>query len=148
VYPNTIGGAEKRFHDAARGMLGGLIAGFDIVFKGSLLQGPDAILTPAGSGDGFDQHGLGRRLRVVLFDQAPVKIEERLGFLAVKDDDLGEEAVDGAVAGGVAFALFCDGAFGAGTVGAGCLDLFRGAHCGLMVAALAGGLPKSEEGCH
>jgi len=134
-------------HDAARGMLGGLIEGFGIVFKGSLLQGPDAILTPAGSGDSFDQHGLGRRLRVVLFDQALVKIEEGLGLFALQHDGLGEEAVDGAVAGELRLPCSVMGPLDRAPLARDdwiCLE----AHCGFMVAAVAGGVLESEEGCH
>ncbi len=45
-----------------------------------------------------------------------------------QDDSLRKQTMAGAVAGGVAFSLFGDGALGAGSVGAGGVDLFFSWH--------------------
>lgn len=111
-----------------RGLVGSGGRVGDVIVEGGFLEAPDAVLTPAGGGDGIDQHALGWGLGLVLLDEFVEEFEESGGLFGVEDDGFGEESVAGAVAGGVAFALGGDRPFGFGSVGAGGGDLRGGSH--------------------
>jgi len=98
------------------------------VIEGDFLHSPDTVLTPAGGGDGFHQHGFGGRTRLVFVEEFVEQREELLFLLIFQDDSLGEQPMAGAVAGGVEFALRGDGTFGTGSVGSGGGDLFGSTH--------------------
>lgn len=76
---------------------------------------------------------LGGSLGLIFLDQAFDELEEAGSALSETHDGFGKQTMAGAVAGGVAFALRGDGAFGTGSVGAGGLNLLRGSHRDLII---------------
>ena len=81
----------------------GILEGHALV-HGYFLHAPDAELTPAGDGHGFDEHHLSSGAGVVFGDESGEKLGETLRGFLFEDDGAGEEAVTEAVTGGVAFA--------------------------------------------
>ena len=92
--------------------------GFEGLVEESVLDAPTALDSPLGCAHFLDESELnsvdGLKGGHVLVDQR----EEAFRTFHVGDDDLTESMSDG-VLGGAAFAFFCDGAFGQGTVEAG-----------------------------
>jgi len=62
-----------------------------LVVESDLLHSPDAPLTPAGSGDVFDQEFLGWSARIVFLKQALDQYEEPVGFLGFQEDGFRKE---------------------------------------------------------
>jgi hypothetical protein len=74
------------------------------------LHSSDAPLTPARSGDVFDQEFLGGSARIVFLKEAFDQFEELAGFLGFQNDVFRKETMTGTVAGGGDFSLKADGA--------------------------------------
>ena len=92
--------------------------------KPAASNGPGALETPVGGGEFLDEGEFGGSFGLVFVDEGVDEPGEEDGGFAVDQDEAGEEAVGGVVAGGVVFAAFGDGAAGFGTVAAAGFALF------------------------
>ncbi len=109
------------FGHGSDGSLLGVAAGVGIAvpFEGAALHLPIAADAPAGDGQRFDEDVLGGGGGLVFVHELAQEGEEAGLAFGVEHYALGEEAVAGAVSGGIAFSLFGDWAEGAASVGSG-----------------------------